>query len=213
MNSARHFWLCLVFTVSLIGCSGSDRPDPGASVDGRESAIPEAVRRELVQLGMDDQELRQGLTPERIQDTVLAGNILRGDSARTVRLQAIVEEYGWPDTVRAGPEAAKAAFLILQHSPLHEFQEAMLPVLEDLVKQGAVPSDDAAMLIDRVLMHQGLPQRYGTQFNMEDGRLVLHPVEDESGLEERRKAVGLPGMEEYMRMLEEFTKTPVVRRP
>lgn len=34
---------------------------------------------------------------------------------------------------------------------------------------------------------------------------------DEVGLDERRKAVGLPTMEEYMRLMEEFTKIPVVR--
>lgn len=147
-----------------------------------------------------------------MQDTVFARSMLRGDSARTARLQAIVEEYGWPDSARAGPEAAQAAFLVLQHSPLHAFQKAMLPVLEGLVEQGAVPRADAAMLIDRVLMHEGQAQRYGTQFTMKEGRWVLHPVEDPAGLEERRKAVGLPTMEEYMRMMEEFTKTPVVRQ-
>ena len=213
MSRWRRFWLCFALSVPLIGCSAGDQPDSQASADGRQSVIPEAVRQELVQLGIEDQEPRQGLTPERMQDTVFARNMLRGDSARTARLQAIVEEYGWPDSVRAGPEAAQAAFLILQHSPLHAFQKAMLPVLEDLVEQGAVPRDDSAMLIDRVLMHEGLPQRYGTQFTMEDGRWVLHPVEDEAGLEERRKTVGLPSMEEYMLMMEEFTKTPVVRQP
>jgi hypothetical protein len=169
------------------------------------------VRLELVRLGVADQEPRQELTAERMQDTAFALSMLRGDSARTARLQEIVQAYGWPDSVRVGGEAAQAAFLILQHSPVHEFQQEMLPVVEDLAMKGSMPRGEVAMLIDRVLMHGDLPQRYGTQFSLVDGRWVLHPVEDEVGLDERRKAVGLPTMEEYMRLMEEFTKTPVVR--
>ena len=92
--------------------------------------------------------------------------MLRGDSVRTRRLRAIVEKYGWPDPSRAGGEAAQAAFLILQHSPEPQFQKDMLPVIEQHARQGAVPPSEAALLIDRVLMHDNLPQRYGTQFKM-----------------------------------------------
>ncbi len=212
MNGRRRFGLSITLLFTLLGCSRSDRQDSRAASSGIETVIPDTVRQELVQLGVEDQEPRQELTAEKMQDTVFARAMLRGDSARTARLRAIVEEYGWPDSTRVGPEAAEAAFLILQHSPVQEFQEAMLPVLEGLVEQGTVPRDDAAMLIDRVLMHQGLPQRYGTQFTMEDGHWVLYKVGDEAGLEARRKAVGLPTMQEYMRILEELTGTPVVRR-
>lgn len=169
------------------------------------------MREQLVLLGTDDQEIRQDLSPERMQDTVFLKAMLRGDSVRTVRLRAIIEEYGWPDSARVGKEAAGAAFLILQHSPVDEFQEQMFPVLEELAARGEVPSSDAAMLVDRVLMRQDLPQRYGTQFKMIEGRMVLHPVEDEDQLEERRREMGLPSMEEYMALLEEHLNTPVVR--
>ncbi len=60
-------------------------------------------------------------------------------------------------------------------------------------------------------MHDGLPQRYGTQFEIVDGRLVLDSVENEAGLEARRSSMGLPSMEEYIRLMEEVYKMPVVR--
>jgi hypothetical protein len=206
-------WIFGSLAVSLlVGCS--DRSAPGNEAQAsREGTIPEAVREELVQLGAEDQEIRQNLSPERMEDTAFVNRMLHGDSIRAVRLRMIVEEYGWPDSVQAGPEAAGAAFLLLQHSPEHEFQKEMLPVIEEHAKRGLVPAQQAALLIDRVLMHEDLPQRYGTQFKMVDGQLVLHPVENEDGLEGRRRAMGLPSMEEYMRLVEDMYDAPIARQP
>jgi hypothetical protein len=72
--------------------------------------------------------------------------------------------------------------------------------------------DQVALLVDRVLLHEGLPQRYGTQFTLVDGRLVLHPVEEEAGLDDRRRSMDLPTMEGYMRVVEEVYGAPVARQ-
>jgi hypothetical protein len=207
-----YVWIWSATLGALVGCSDSPPRDQG-SVAAYEASIPDTIRQELVRLGVEDQEIRQGLSPERMRDTAFARSMLRGDSVRTSRLKVIVEQYGWPDSSRVGREAAQAAFLILQHSPERQFQKEMLPVIEEQARQGAVPPSEAALLIDRVLMHDGLPQRYGTQFKMAEGRWVLHPVEDEDALEARRRSMGLPPMDEYMRMMEEAYGAPVVRQP
>jgi hypothetical protein len=199
----------LAIVMQVASCSsGTD-----TAARARETvAIPDVVREELVRLGIEDQRPRQGLTPEKLQDTLLLRDMIRGDSTRTARLKVIVAEYGWPDSARVGSAASGAAFLILQHSPDHDFQKKMVPTLEELAGMRAIPPDEVAMLIDRVLMHDNLPQRYGTQFNMVDGRWVLHPVENEAMLDEMREKMGLPPLDEYMRMMEEFYKAPVVRK-
>jgi hypothetical protein len=79
----------------------------------------------------------------------------------------------------------------------------MVPLLEDFAREGTMPPSDVAMLVDRVLVQEGKHQRYGTQFSIEDGELVMDPVEDEEGLDERRRQMQLPPMEEYRRLLEE----------
>jgi len=199
------------------GCSGGgDRPGgsgaPGGSPEAaRERALPDSLRQELARMGREDQDIRRDLSPDRLRDTAFARELIRGDSARTVRLRMILDRYGWPDSARAGGEAAEAAFLVLQHSPSHQLQKAWLPDIERLARQGKVPAGQAALLVDRVLVADSLPQRYGTQFTMADGRLVLDPVEDEATLEERRRAMGLPTMEEYMRLMEDMYHVPVVR--
>jgi len=195
-------WLAVLACLQ-VGCGSND---PGEA-NRAAGAVPDSIREELVRLGAEDQAAREGLTPEKLQDSVFLMSMLRGDSARTRRLRAIVDRYGWPGQESAGPEAANAAFLILQHSPEHDFQKSMLPALERLAGEGAMPPADVAMLVDRVLVHEGKPQRYGTQFSFEDGELVMHPVEDEAGLDERRRQMQLPPMDEYIRLMEEYYQT------
>lgn len=192
----------------LVASLGSGLCADGGSVPARP--LPDSVRTELISMGSDDQAVREGMSPERMQDTAFLRGMIRSDSVRSKRLREIVGQWGWPDSVTAGPEAADAAFLILQHSPFNDFQEAMLPRLEAAAAAGAMPPSGVAMLVDRVLVQQGRPQRYGTQFSLEEGRLVADPVEDLEHLEERRSEMGLPSMDEYTRMLGEAYGSEVV---
>lgn len=202
---SRSFAWFAGIAVLHLGCGSSDAGEAG----GAGTFVPDSVREELVQLGEQDQAVREEFTPEKMQDTVFLMTMMRGDSIRTRRLRQIVNTYGWPTRAAVGPEAANAAFLILQHSPEHDFRSSMVPLLEDFAREGTMPPSDVAMLVDRVLVQEGKHQRYGTQFSIEDGELVMDPVEDEGGLDERRRQMQLPPMEEYRRLLEEQYRASV----
>jgi hypothetical protein len=202
---SRSFAWFAGIAVLHLGCGSSD----AGEARGAAAVVPDSVRVELVQLGEQDQSAREEFTPEKMQDTVFLMTMMRGDSLRTRRLRQIVDTYGWPTRTAVGPEAANAAFLILQHSPEHDFRKSMVPLLEDLAQEGTMPASDVAMLVDRVLVQEGKRQRYGTQFSIEDGELVMDPVEDEEGLDERRRQMQLPPMEEYRRLLEEQYRASV----
>jgi hypothetical protein len=96
-----------------------------------------------------------------------------------------------------GPDAADAAWLVLQHSV---GDPAVMR--RGLALAQAAPAEDVdpaqvAMLEDRVRVHSGLPQRYATQFDWDaDGVLSPYPTEDQEGVEARRRAVGLPPLAE-----------------
>jgi hypothetical protein len=54
-----------------------------------------------------------------------------------------------------------------------------------------------------ILTGEGKKQRYGTQITTgPDGKARVNPVEDPQTLNERRKAVGLPTMDEYLQHME-----------
>jgi hypothetical protein len=164
----------------------------------------ESIRDELIAMEKEDQAAREGLTVSSLGDTVRFRRMLTVDSANTQRLREIIEAYGWPRISDVGEEAAHAAWLLLQHASDTALQRQMLRPLEDAAERGEASRSSLALLTDRVLIHQDKPQRYGTQFKFEDGRLVFHPIEAPEAVDERRASVGLPPLEEYRRMAEDL---------
>ncbi len=173
-----------------------------------------ALRSELLRMRAEDQEGRDRIGQAITQgDTAFVKALMVRDTALTRRLQAIVERHGWPTRALVGPEGVEAAWLVLQHSPDLEWQRRMLPRLWEAARAGDVRPAEAAMLEDRIRVSSGQPQRYGNSFEIVAGELRPHPLEDLEGLDARRREVGLPPMEEYVRGLAEVYKLPVAWPP
>ncbi len=150
----------------------------------------EELRTELLERAGRDQTARKSLPPgHRAEQWGQA--VAPIDRANTARMREIVAEYGWPGHALAGPDGAHAAWLLVQHAPAG-FQEECLPLLEEAVARADAAPRDLAYLTDRVLMHRGEPQVYGTQYQVMDGKLTLWAVREPGTLDERRAALGLP---------------------
>lgn len=181
----------------------------GASAQSNPVAQDTALRRELVEMGRLDQEVRRDLTPQRMQDTAIMLRMMRVDSAHTERMRAILSVHGWPGMTLVGEDGAKAAFLLVQHSPSNELQQQALSAMEGMAP-GEVSRQDRALLFDRVRVRAGLPQLYGTQFSLVDGKFVADQIEDPADLDARRASAGLPPMAEYVRLMAETYHAEVV---
>lgn len=177
---------------------------------GPAAGSPEALRAELSRMGRADQADRDGIAAAVARnDTAYLRRLRATDSTRTARLREIVAAHGWPRTDVVGAEAAKAAWLIVQHTSDTAFRSSVLPQLDSAAARGDLSRGDLAMLTDRMLVEAGKPQRYGNSFAVVLGHLVMHPVEDLAHLEERRAAVGLPPMTEYVEQLKKLYNMPV----
>jgi len=115
------------------------------------------------------------------------------DVRNTERMKGIISEIGWPTKSKVGEWPSYNAWLLVQHA-MHDI-DFMRHCLE-LMR--AAPSEDIdpaniAMLEDRLNTHDGLPQKYGTQYNPNGERFE---VEDMQKLEELRRSVGLPSIAE-----------------
>jgi hypothetical protein len=62
---------------------------------------------------------------------------------------------------------------------------------------------DTAYLTDRVLIGTGKRQLYGTQVIFKDGKFVPNPIEDADQVDERRKAIGMEPLQEYLKFVEQ----------
>ncbi len=96
-----------------------------------------------------------------------------------------------------------AAFLIVQHA-VHDtaFMRAMLPLITESHRRGDLDGGAVALLTDRVEVKAGRPQIYGTQLSLHDGRWVLDPIKDSARVDERRAAMGLPPLAQFLRMVD-----------
>lgn len=203
MRKCRHFILLAAGAFVCASCASE------GSNGWRQSAVDS-----LVVLGHQDQEGREKIAQAVVaQDTAFIFASMRTDSARSRWLRAEIQKNGWPTRASVGDSASNAAWLILQHSPFSDWQSEMLPTLEQLAERGEIQPSSLAMLSDRVRVRRGEPQRYGSHFDSDNGKLVPAPIADLPGLDARRAAVGLPPMTEYVRVLGEVYKLPVVWPP
>ncbi|MFE8601756.1 DUF6624 domain-containing protein [Archangium violaceum] len=156
------------------------------------------LRDELLRMAEEDQVARRAAVAANFKDAAASERMKAIDVKNTARMKEIVAQVGWPTKTLVGERGAKSAWLLVQHADLDvAFQRQCLPLLEKSVAAGEGSPKDLAYLTDRVLVAEGKPQRFGTQFHTVEGKLVPRPIEDEANVDARRAAVGLGTMAEY----------------
>lgn len=194
--------------------SSAPPPQPAdvASVEQRlrSLAANAALVRELNGMGGLDQEMRltllqprasaSGADRERLS-ALYAPYIGATDQAHVARLKAMLQGRGWFRLSEVGSRAADAAFLIVQHSGDLTFMRSVLATMEPLLAEHEVDGQEYALLYDRVATMEHRPQRYGSQGTTcgANGEFVVPAdLDDPAGVDQRRAAVGMQPMAEYL---------------
>jgi hypothetical protein len=115
-------------------------------------------------------------------------------------LESLLAQKGWPKRSEVGPEAAGAAFFVVQHSNA-EAQAQYISLFEQRCREGEANCQQYALMFDRMRMNQNKPQRYGTHSYLDPskGRTdELYPLEDPSKVDEWRKEIGLEPLKDYL---------------
>ncbi len=159
------------------------------------------LARELLAMEQRDQQARNRATSKGavvLKDSDIGKEITSVDKANTARLKEIVDEFGWPGRSLVGERASRSAWLLAQHADADlKFQKHALELMEAMPEDEIVQRD-IAYLTDRVRVAEGKKQRYGTQLECRDGELVGRtPIADESGVDARRKQLGMEPLAEY----------------
>ena len=160
----------------------------------------DSLRRVLLTLRDRDQALRAEYGA-RAGDTLYVKRMMTEDSLLAIEMDGILSRFGLPTRTMVGPAGSDAAMLVIQHNwPLQERVLALAKALPP----GEISPEKLGMLEDRVLVHQGKPQRFGTQFTPRpDGVFRFAPVSEPETLDARRSAAGMPPMLQYVCMFEE----------
>lgn len=160
------------------------------------------LRSHLLTMLQQDQTAR-GLagTPSSSTGPAVASNLTEIDAVLTKQLKDIVAQRGWPTVALVGPDASKAATLLLGHTTDLAWRKSLLPQLTTLADRREIDPAQLAIVIDKQLVAEGKPQRYGTQFKMVDGQMAMISVEDPGGLDALRARALLPPMDAYKQTL------------
>lgn len=165
-----------------------------------------AQHDDLIKLHMADQELRQELAAKGQGDSALIRKIIAFDSSSTKRLKELLGSAAWFTKENVGRDGLEAAFIILQHSPDHDFQKSCLSHIEKQAKNGDLSMQDFAMLLDRTLVSENKQQVYGTQIQLVNDEWVPYPIEDPANVDKRRSEIGLFSMEQYLTLIKQYYK-------
>ncbi len=117
------------------------------------------------------------------------------------RLDEMLDEFGYPGFDRVGNSGSQHFWVMVQHSDHDpEFQKRVLEVLKTEIDNENADPRNFAYLTDRVNKNTGKPLIYGTQvgFNNDTCRSFPINLADSANVNERRSAVGLPPLEEYL---------------
>jgi hypothetical protein len=143
-------------------------------IDGWRHArdVKPDLRHELLRRAERDQAARS--TPEPDWEVVASV-----DADNLAWLKEVVPEVGWPGKSMVGGDGEHAAWLLAQHADSDpEFQRICLDLVTQAVACSEALPTELAYLTDRVLLAEGKPQEYGTQFEGHEGRWVPRRLRD-----------------------------------
>ncbi len=198
----------LLLALSTSSLLAQSSPAPQAPVAAQATQAAQAaqnnaaLRTQLLTMLQQDQTAR-GLAGAQSSTTgpAVASNLAQIDAVLTQQLKNIVAQHSWPTIALVGPDASKAATLLLGHTSDLAWRKSLLPQLTTLADRREIDPAQLAIVLDKQLVAEGKPQRYGTQFKMVNGEMAMISVEDPGGLDTLRARALLPPMDAYKQTL------------
>jgi hypothetical protein len=176
-----------------------------------QSKIDSALYRKIAVMFKNDQKWRK----ESIKANSREGSIYTqatidsnwkvADSLNFIEAKRIVQQYGFPGYSLVGENGSNLFWAIIQHCDEDvNFQQQVLDLMGAEVKHHNASTENYAYLMDRVLINKGQKQLYGTQVhvNIKTKHSEPLPIQDSIGVDDRRKAVGLMPLKDYLKQFD-----------
>jgi len=171
------------------------------------------LQDKLIKLKEKSRKRFEQTIAEQRKDDELMGRLRASREKTSADFCPLLKQYGWPSAAAVGPKGVAAAFLLLKDSSSLEMQRDLLPVIVAATQKGELDRSDLAGYVDRLRLSVGLKQLFGTQATIQDGFLVLYPLESAALVDARRKEFHLPPLDEYLRSLQRIYRMPLVKSP
>lgn len=145
----------------------------------------------------DDQKYRQVNANMEIDPKEMA--LL--DELNLIKVKAILDKNGWPDSLLISDPEHISLFLVIQHSDI-QTQNKYLPVFKEAMSRGKLNPKHVAMLEDRIAVNEGKLQIYGSQIGQDPDskEFFVKPMVDPKHVDERRLSMGMQPLSEYVKI-------------
>lgn len=143
-------------------------------------------------------ERRQGKDKDSPEMKALLDSMIIVDSRNLTVVNELIEKYGFLGTSMKTIKSRSAMFAVIQHAST-EAKDRLLPVLYHALRNGELEPAQFAYIEDRMLGDNENVQKYGTQYIIQDGKVVISPpLIDSTKVDTYRKSVGLEPLEKYI---------------
>jgi hypothetical protein len=192
-----------------------DSLPPAMSLTPLPLPPPMPIAAETVKVIAAEIEKRSAADQQLLKAKAPLDQIRAAESANDAWLRETAMRYGWIDAARFGGKAAGAAIVMAKHSADTRLLMAALPLIELDLANDQQFAQTFAIAFDQLLLSLGQRQRFGSQVCAESGhRPFLCSVETPSRLDDRRTAIGLQPLREYLDLVSKMLyKNEPVRVP
>jgi len=121
------------------------------------------------------------------------------DSINSIKIDAILSEYGWPNLDEISRKGNEAIFLVIQHSNIF-YQKKHLPLVYQAYLEGKIGGQQMALLKDRISVRENGYQVYGTQIKSvgNNGGYRLPPLQYPNKVDSLRETMQLEPLQDYL---------------
>ena len=173
----------------------------------RSLAKPDLLAEIRKRADRDQQARREWLRHQ--SNRVLGDEVYRVDLQNIAWLRGLIGTTGLPTAREVGEFGVHLMFLLVQHaSTAPELQRKALPLLVERYQAGELPATDIARLIDRMLVQQKKPQRFGTQFDWLSGKFPLPDPAHVTEIDANRRELGLMPIADYACRMNDWFRAP-----
>ncbi|MFL0063912.1 DUF6624 domain-containing protein [Tenacibaculum maritimum] len=196
MNLTKIYILLLMYFIGVLACKKTNSTKNISNLQFNKELSNQLIKMaELDQLAAAPFKQEKFKTLERyktFKDSVFRIN--------KIKIEKIFNQYNYPGINLVGVDGERSFWLMTQHCDFdYSFQKKILTSLKIEVERGNAKPSHLALLTDRININQEKKQIYGTQVSYNKyGQAFPKPLKDSFNVDNRRKAVGLISLKEYL---------------
>ncbi|MBU2922427.1 hypothetical protein KO504_13845 [Winogradskyella psychrotolerans] len=120
------------------------------------------------------------------------------DKENLITVVSLIEKCGMPTLEVVSDVQMSAVWVVFQHGD-NANRKKYLPLLEKSAKNGDLKASQIALMKDRTMMNDDLPQVYGTQVIQNGNEWILYDLENPETVNKRRTEMGLEPLQDYLK--------------